>query len=63
MCRRRRLDGLIVLAERIHHRVRRFLPQARAALDIGEEEGDHTIGKGLHRSDTISEALRLVENL
>ena len=41
----RLIDRTIVLAQRLHHRIGRLRPQAGAALDVGEEEGDHAIGQ------------------
>jgi hypothetical protein len=39
----RLVDDLVVLVQRPHHQIGRFLPHPRASLHVGEDEGDDAV--------------------
>jgi hypothetical protein len=51
--RDRRIEQGQVTLDRLRHRLSVPLPEARAALDIGEEEGDGPGGELGHRTGSI----------
>ena len=48
VCRNRVLDGLVVLAQRLQHRIGRLFEHPGAALHVGKQERDDTLGKVSH---------------
>jgi hypothetical protein len=45
-------QDLVVARQRLRHRLRQFLPQARRALEIGEHERHRPRGKRGHAADS-----------